>query len=64
MNIYHYSLIREASNFYVREENLITHECSEEWISILIAMKENDYLSGISKRMLEWTEKYHPEVFL
>ena len=61
---YHYSLIKESSMFYLREENLETHECSEEWLVILLSMSKNKYNSGSINRMLSYLKNNHPEIFI
>jgi hypothetical protein len=61
---YNYSLIEESSMFYLREENLETHECSEEWLGILISMNKNNYNNGSINRMLSYLKNNHPEVFI
>jgi hypothetical protein len=61
---YNYSLIEESSMFYLREENLVTHECSEEWVGILLSMNKNNYNSGSINRMLSYLKNNHPEFFI
>ena len=50
--------------FYLREENLVTHECSEEWVGILLSMNKNNYNSGSINRMLSYLKNNHPEFFI
>lgn len=70
---YYYSIVNIESSFLVREENLLTHEISEEWLKNLIFFKkskETYYMNtetgrGVANnRMIKWLEKNHSELLL